>query len=246
MKSRYEKKINLDRLYSCTFYGIVIDSPCSDSTRPKQKFKMTLPQKDKWNDRYSNEEFAYGKEPNQYLKEQLDALKVGTILFPAEGEGRNGVYAAKRGWTVSAFDTSIEGQKKAFQLAEQNKVTIDYRVGGLEAINYENGQFDAIGLIYAHFPADIRSAYHKELDKYLRKGGVIIFEAFSKKNVAYVAKNPKVGGPRDMASLFSIEEITADFPNYDVEELTEKEIELKEGLFHNGTGSVIRFVGRKK
>ena len=28
--------------------------------------------------------------------------------------------------------------------------------------------------------------------------------------------------------------------------ILEKEIELSEGLFHNGTGSVIRFVGRKK
>jgi hypothetical protein len=38
----------------------------------------------------------------------------------------------------------------------------------------------------------------------------------------------------------------ADFANCDIIELEEKEIELKEGLFHNGVGSVIRFVGRKR
>lgn len=59
---------------------------------------------DRWNERYSKEEFAYGEEPNQYLKEQLEKLDVGKILFPAEGEGRNGVYAAKLGWNVFAFD----------------------------------------------------------------------------------------------------------------------------------------------
>jgi len=80
----------------------------------------------------------------------------------------------------------------------------------------------------------------------LKPGGVIIFEAFSKKHIEYVAKNEKVGGPKDIASLFSIEEIKTDFPNYDFEELVEMEIELKEGLFHNGQGSVIRFTGRKK
>lgn len=201
---------------------------------------------DRWNDRYSKEEFAYGEQPNQYLKEQLDKIAVGTILFPAEGEGRNAVYAAKLGWTVSAFDISIEGQKKATQLAEKNQVKIDYQVGGLQTMNYKTDQFDAIGLIYAHFPAEIKSSYHKTLDKYLKKGGIIIFEAFSKNHIDYIAKNENVGGPKDIASLFSIEEIKSDFPDYDFEELAEMEIELNEGLFHNGKGSVIRFTGRKK
>lgn len=201
---------------------------------------------DRWNDRYSKDEFAYGKQPNNYLREQLEKLNVGTILFPAEGEGRNAVFAAKLGWTVSAFDISLEGRKKALQLAETNKVSIDYQVGELRELNYTAGQFDAIALIYAHFPADIKSLYHKTLDKYLRKNGLVIFEAFSKNHIDYVSKNPNVGGPQDTPSLFSIDELKSDFVNYEIIELVEKEIELSEGLFHNGKGSVIRFVGRKK
>lgn len=199
----------------------------------------------RWNDRYSKDEFAYGEEPNNYLKEQLTKLPVGTILFPAEGEGRNAVYSAKIGWTATAFDISNEGKSKALKLATKNNVTIDYKVGELEALKFNTGQFDAIALIYAHFPANIKSHYHKTLDKYLKINGTIIFEAFSKKHIDYVTANEKVGGPKDIDSLFSIDEIKADFPNYEFIELTEKEIELNEGLFHNGTGSVIRFVGRK-
>ncbi len=200
----------------------------------------------RWNDRYSQEEFAYGEEPNNYFKDQLSKLPTGTILFPAEGEGRNAVYAAKVGWTVSAFDISNEGKRKAIRLAEKNKVTIDYKVGELETLNYASEQFDGIALIYAHFPAQIKSLYHKSLDKYLKSNGTIIFEAFSKKHIDYVSANEKVGGPKDIDTLFSIEEIKSDFPNYEIIELAEKEIELNEGLYHNGTGSVIRFVGRKK
>jgi SAM-dependent methyltransferase len=202
--------------------------------------------KDRWDERYSSEEFAYGEEPNNYLKEQLDKLKPGTILFPAEGEGRNAVYAAKTGWNVFAFDISEEGKKKALQLAKSNNVKIDYQIGELENLQYIADQFDAIGLIYAHFPATVKSHYNTFLDKYLRKGGIVIFEAFSKKHHDYVQKDEKVGGPKDIESLFSIEEIQSDFPDYDFEELAEMEIELNEGLFHNGKGSVIRFVGRKK
>jgi 2-polyprenyl-3-methyl-5-hydroxy-6-metoxy-1,4-benzoquinol methylase len=200
----------------------------------------------RWNERFSAEEFAYGEDPNLYLKEQLEKLPKGKILFGAEGEGRNAVFAARLGWTVSAFDISIEGKKKAQKLAEKNKVTLDYRVGELANLHFQPEEFDAIGLIYAHFPAEIKSNYHKTLDKYLRKGGIIIFEAFSKNHLAYVTKNEKVGGPRDIQSLFSIDEIKSDFANYEIIELVEKEIELNEGSFHNGVGSVIRFVGQKK
>ena len=200
----------------------------------------------RWDDRYSNEEFAYGTTPNNYLKEQIEKLNTRTILFPAEGEGRNAVFAAKLGWEVSAFDISEEGKNKAIKLAETNNVVIDYKVGQLETLNYKAEQFDAIALIYAHFPAELKSDIHKMLETYLRKDGIIIFEAFSKKHLEYLAINDKVGGPKDIESLFSIEEIQADFPNYDIIELEEKEIELNEGLFHNGKGSVIRFVGKKK
>ncbi|GEN67360.1 class I SAM-dependent methyltransferase [Chryseobacterium rhizosphaerae] len=200
----------------------------------------------KWDERYTNEEFVYGTDPNLYLQAQLKQLKPGSILFPADGEGRNSVYAALQGWESSAFDISTEGQKKALQLAEQHRISIDYQVGELSTLGYREEQFDAIALIYAHFPAEIKSSIHRMLNAYLRKGGFIIFEAFSKNHLDYIARNPNVGGPKDIESLFSIDEIKADFPGYDIVELTETEIELKEGLFHNGTGSVIRFVGRKQ
>ena len=202
--------------------------------------------KEFWDERYSKDEFAYGKHPNNYLKEHLEKLEVGSILFPAEGEGRNAVFAATLGWSVSAFDISKEGKNKALRLTESQNVSIDYQVGELKNLNYDNNQFDAIALIYAHFPADIKSLYHKTFDKYLKKGGTVIFEAFSKKHLDYNSVNEKIGGPKNINMLFSIEELKSDFFNYEIVELEEKEIELNEGLFHNGQGSVIRFLGRKK
>lgn len=202
--------------------------------------------KEKWDERYAKKDFAYGEEPNQYLKEQLAKIVPGTILFPADGEGRNSVYAATLGWKVFAFDMSAQGQKKALQLAAKHQVQIDYVVGEFQSLTYPPGSFDAMALIYAHFPAEQKSAYHRKLITYLRPGGIVIFEAFSKKHLDYNSKNEKVGGPKDIESLFSIGEIQSDFSQFENLELAEQEIELHEGLFHNGKGSVIRFVGRKK
>ncbi|MGB8374902.1 MAG: SAM-dependent methyltransferase, partial [Salegentibacter sp.] len=63
---------------------------------------MSEPGEKRWNDRYREKEYAYGVEPNVFLKEKLEKLNVGKILFAAEGEGRNAVFASKLGWTVSA------------------------------------------------------------------------------------------------------------------------------------------------
>ncbi len=131
-------------------------------------------------------------------------------------------------------------------MAQNNQVSIDYQVAEFEEITYKNEQFDAIALIYAHFSGDTKSKYHQKLITYLKKGGLVIFEAFSKSHLKYNTENPAVGGPKDLGMLFSIDEIKSDFSNFEILILEEKEVELNEGSFHKGTGSVIRFVGRKR
>lgn len=200
---------------------------------------------EKWDERYKDPEFAYGKDPNMFFKEWLSKFEPGSILMPADGEGRNGVFAARLGWEVTSFDLSVEGQSKALQLAREHHVALAYIVSDLEQLQFERETFDAIGLVYAHFSADKKSLFHRKLNDYLRPGGIIILEAFSKSHIHLNKLNPKVGGPTDINMLYSKSEIIADFGNYEVLMLEEEEILLNEGKYHIGKGSVIRFVGRK-
>lgn len=75
--------------------------------------------KEIWDERYAQSEYIYGTQPNAWLAEKLKELPVGRILFPAEGEGRNAVYAAALGWESVAFDQSAEGKAKALKLASE-------------------------------------------------------------------------------------------------------------------------------
>lgn len=198
-----------------------------------------------WEDRYRTEEYIYGKQPNVFFKEQLLKLSPGAILMPADGEARNGVFAAEMGWTVTSLDLSMEAKAKALQLANERQVPLNYLVGDLEHLEFDKHSFDAIGLIYAHFPADKKSALHLQLNNYLKPGGVVIFEAYSKAHLKLVSENPNAGGPRDIDMLFSKEELLADFEHYEVLMLEEIEVWQEEGIKHVGWGSVIRFIGRK-
>lgn len=197
-------------------------------------------------ERYKQEAYAYGKEPNAFFKDSLKKFEPGSILMPADGEGRNGVYAATLGWSVTSFDLSAEGKTKALSLAKEYNVGITYLVGDFELISFDKEKFDAVGLIYAHIDAAKKRLFHQKLNDLLKPGGIILLEAFSKSHLNYNEINSKVGGPSDIDMLYSKEEILSDFVNYDILLLEEIEITLNEGIYHKGIGSVIRFVGIKK
>jgi SAM-dependent methyltransferase len=203
--------------------------------------------KEMWDNRYRDATYAYGKAPNDFFKSSLEKYQPkGRILMPAEGEGRNAVYAAKVGLEVTAFDISAEGRNKALQLAQAENVGINYQVGDFLKMDFPENHFDAAALIYAHFPPHLLSDYHQRIARLLKPQGLIILEGFSKNNLPLRERNPDIGGPDKAEMLFSEESITHDFPNFEILELAEVETELSEGDYHNGIAKVIRFVGKKK
>ncbi|WP_347840629.1 class I SAM-dependent methyltransferase [uncultured Draconibacterium sp.] len=193
-----------------------------------------------WDERYSSTEYAYGIEPNEYYKQNILELPPGKALFPAEGEGRNAVFAAKLGWDVTAFDPSIKGNKKANRLASEHNVSINYIISDYQNVSFEQDYFDCLCLTFAHMPGKMRENVHRKLASFLKPGGSIILEAFSKEQIS---KN--TGGPRDIDFLFSKKELKSDFANFSSLSITETETQLNEGAFHQGISSVIRLVGIK-
>lgn len=193
-----------------------------------------------WNERYKNKEFAYGEAPNNFVKQELAKLTPGKILFPAEGEGRNAVYAAKQGWDVTAFDPSLEGKKKAKLLAAKHNVEIEYVIDGYETIDFPKEKFECIVLVFAHMPLKQRQKYHQKLITFLRPGGTLILEGFSKKQI-----NNNTGGPQNIEMLFSEDELILDFDMFSNLKITEIDVVLNEGQFHQGKSSVIRITGIK-
>ena len=95
-----------------------------------------------WDDRYQESGYAYGDQPNEYLKEQLKKFEPKQILFPAEGEGRNAVFAATLGWQTYAFDISEAGRKKA--IAHNAEAVLTFLQGDSEHMPFADNTFDAI------------------------------------------------------------------------------------------------------
>lgn len=194
-----------------------------------------------WNERYSSEEYIYGTEANEFFREQIDSMEAGRILLPGEGEGRNAVYAASKGWIVDALDFSEAAMKKALRLAESNSVKINYFVSDLSEFKYPENYYDAVGLMFVHLPVEIRNSIHNRLIAALKQGGTIIMEAFNKKQI----KNTS-GGPKDINLLYDETDILESFKDLEIILLESTITELSEGNYHKGKADVIRFIGRKK
>lgn len=194
-----------------------------------------------WNERFSENGYAYGIDPNQFLKEELRSINPGKILFLAEGEGRNAVYAASIGWEVDAVDFSDAGKVKAEKLAAEKKVKINYWLENLSGFLPKQDNYDVIAFIYMHLDdKELISDIHKKAVKALKPGGKVILEAFEKEQLQFTS-----GGPKKEELLFSLEEIVNDFIDLDFEVFVKETITLNEGKYHQGTASVVRFVGTK-
>lgn len=193
-----------------------------------------------WDTKYDQNDWLYGEQPNDFFKSQIDKLSPGLILLPAEGEGRNAVYAASKGWRVWAFDSSEVGQSKALNLAAKKKLSIRYDLVSVEGFHPGEDGFDAIGISYAHFQPELRHHFFRNLQEWLLPGGKIIIEAFRKDQI-----HRQSGGPKDINLLYSLDDLRKDFNQLHIEQLTAETIVLNEGQGHQGEAEVVRFVGRK-
>jgi hypothetical protein len=190
-----------------------------------------------WNQRYSEQPYAYGTAPNTFIKAFLDTQKPGKILFAAEGEGRNAVYAAQQGWEVEAFDLSASGRDKALALAKQNGCEITYTVS--DALSYQGGPYDAAAFCYFHTPEQVEDCYHHLVDL-LHPEGLVVFEGFSVKNIGMGS-----GGPQKEDMCFTVERVFDLFKDLQSVEVWEEKVVLDEGKFHQGEAWVIRAQGVK-
>ncbi|MGM0745828.1 MAG: class I SAM-dependent methyltransferase [Bacteroidota bacterium] len=197
--------------------------------------------KDFWNERYSDSEYVYGKEPNQFFKRALDRMTPGKLLLPAEGEGRNAVYAAEQGWDVLAFDYSEEAKKKALLLAKENGVKIRYEVSYAEDILLPEKEYDAAALIFVHLPKDVFEPFLQKIIKSLKPGGILILELYSEKQLGR-----ETGGPKSKGLLYDYDELRSLLKGVNVDLLEEKEVQLREGKYHHGEAVVIRGIATKK
>lgn len=196
--------------------------------------------RDFWNDKFGTEDYAYGTEPNDFLRETVDAMPRGTVLSLAEGEGRNAVWLAQQGYEVSSVEQSERGVAKTLRLALQRGVVVNAQRGDLAEFHIEPNSWDLIVSIYAHTPSALRRRLHREAVAGLRPGGHFLLEAYTPAQIPN-----STGGPKDPDLMPTAALLEEELAGLVFEILREVEREVVEGSLHTGAANVVQVLARK-
>lgn len=196
-------------------------------------------QQEFWNERYGEEAYAYGTEPNDFLKEQH--FEAGTnVLCLAEGEGRNAVWVAKQGCEVTCVDYSEEGIRKATLLAAANNVSVKGICADLNVFSPETNHFDYVVIIFGHFNPELRKKVLSLSFDALKPGGKLIMEVYHKEQI-----NFKTGGPQNTDFLYDETETAQELEAFSKLDMMKLVREVHEGEFHAGKAAVLQVIAEK-
>ncbi len=171
----------------------------------------------RWDERFKGKKFAFGKEPNPFLKKYLRFLPIGKALDIAAGEGRNAVFLAMHGFDVDAVDISKKGIQKARNLGKEAGIRIRTVLSDIDIHPIEKERYDLIANFYF-----LKRSLIPRMKKGLKKGGRIIFETYTLEQ-----RNLGVKGPKDAKYFLRPNELLRLFRDFRI-------LFYREGVFKEG------------
>ena len=160
---------------------------------------------DFWDERYAGDELVWSAEPNRFLVAEVEGLAPGRALDLACGEGRNSVWLAERGWTVTGVDFSQAGLDKARRLAASRDVGVEWRRADVTEDPPSPDSYDLVIVMYLHLPEAGRRRAFRRAAAAVAPGGTLLV-------VGHDITNPKDGwgGPRDESVLYAPDDVVTD------------------------------------
>ncbi len=186
-------------------------------------------EREDWNRKHGEAGLLFGAEPNRFLVAEVEHMAPGRALDVACGAGRNAVWLAERGWTVTGADFSDVALENAARLASERGVAVEWVQADLTEWEPPARRFDLVAVLYLHLPADERRAVLGRAAEAVAPGGTLLV-------VGHDAENPSGGwgGPKDPRVLFTAEDVAAEIGDLDVEkaERVLRPVETDEGTAH--------------
>lgn len=196
-----------------------------------------------WDQRYSTSDYVFGTEPAAFVVEHIGRIDRGSeVLVVADGEGRNSVFLAGHGLSVTAMDVSEVGVEKARRLAADRGVSLDFRVADLLDWAWVPGVYDAVVAVFIQFldPTQ-RAVVFDGMQRTLRPGGILLLHGYRPEQIGY-----GTGGPANPAHLYD-EALLADaFTSMEIEVLRSYDTEISEGAGHSGMSALIDLIATKR
>ena len=157
-----------------------------------------------WNDRYGEAELVWSATPNAFVERELADLPPGRAIDLAAGEGRNAIWLAQQGWTVTALDFSDVAIDKAGRLADANGVEIELVIADLDDYEPQPYAYDLVLIAYLQVPEPSRTRIFGRAAGAVGPGGTFLTIGHDRSNL-----DGGYGGPQAPDVLATADEIVA-------------------------------------
>ena len=206
----------------------------------------------RWNQRYANEPLFVGNAPNPYLvtevakRFQSSSAQPAKALCLGEGEGRDALFLARRGFDVTAVDGSEHGLNKLIQQARLERLTVETVMADLARYTPQLATFDLVTSFYCHLPPALRIRVNGLAVNALKPGGTFLLEGFTPRQHDLGLTS---GGPPEISWLFEPADLRRELEDtaeagFTIESLQAFVINLNNGR-HHGPAAIMRLLGQR-
>ena len=197
---------------------------------------------DTWNARFAHEGYLFGEAPNAFLRTQARWLHPGnSVLCVADGEGRNSVWLAEQGCSVTAFDFAPNAVAKAKRLAQRRNARVQHELGDVYTWPWAAKRYDALLAVFIQFlPPDFREGVFTGMKSAVKDGGLFLLEGYRPEQVDY-----RTGGPPRREHMYTRAWLESTFSDWEILVLKDYDEVIEEGQAHNGMSALIDLVARK-
>lgn len=161
-----------------------------------------------WDERYAGRELVWSAEPNQFVAAECADLTPGKAVDLAAGEGRNAIWLARQGWTVTAVDFSQVALDKGRRLAGDTPVEWVCA----DATGWDGSGYDLVVMAYLQLPPTERRVAVRNAFSALAVGGTLLVVAHDSTNLT-----EGTGGPQEPEVLMTAEDVLDDLAGLDLE-----------------------------
>jgi SAM-dependent methyltransferase len=140
---------------------------------------------ERWNKILTSPTAAFNRKPNAFLVEMVRGVTPGRALDVGMGQGRNAIYLAQQGWTVTGFDPADKAVALAEEEARRLGVKLTTKVLRDDQFEFGKDQWDLVVLSYV----GARDLAARVFDT-LKPGGFVVVEGFHRDST----RTARIGG----------------------------------------------------
>lgn len=171
-----------------------------------------------WDEKYRAADRLWSVEPNAFVADRLGAHRPGVGVDLAAGEGRNAIWLARQGWSMTAVDFSEIAVERGRELSDEVEwVVADVRTWEPAP----DVRFDLVLIAYLHLLVDEFEGVVRRAVEWLSPGGELFMVGHHRSNIEH-----GFGGPQYPEVLWAIEEIVPWLAGLDIleAEVVEREV----------------------